>query len=91
MPISRFPDIIDSYRLPPEIVGDVLEYEVEAILKQRVRKYEKGFRKTYLVHWKGYPSEEDSWEPRCVALTQTELIVVAYQLVSFLLKGLHTS
>ena len=71
---KRFPYRIDSYRLPPEIVGDVLEYEVEAILKQRVRKYGKGFRKTYLVHWKGYPSEEDSWEPRCNLGNSDELL-----------------
>ena len=71
---KRFPDRIDNYRQPPELVGESLEYEVEAILKQKVMKYGKGFRKTYLVHWKGYPSEEDSWEPRCNLGNSDELL-----------------
>ena len=71
---KRYPNRIDSYRLPPEVVGDSLEYEVEAILKQRVRKYGKGFRKTYLLHWKGYPSEEDTWEPKCNLKNSEELL-----------------
>ena len=46
------------------IIDNTKEYEVEAILKQRVRKYGRGARDECLINWKGYPSEEDSWEPR---------------------------
>lgn len=34
------------------------EYEVDAILKHR----ETSSGREYLIHWKGYGSEEDSWE-----------------------------
>lgn len=44
---------------PAIIVQDQPEYEVEAILKSR--KY-KG-KSQYLVKWKGYHDEENTWEP----------------------------
>ena len=39
--------------------SDDVEYEVESLLAVRTRRG----RKEYLVHWKGYGSWEDSWEP----------------------------
>jgi len=47
-------------RPPPELMSDgQLEYEVEAILDSRTR-----YRKLqYLVKWKGYGPEENSWLP----------------------------
>ncbi len=36
-----------------------LEYEVARLLAVRTRRG----RKEYLIHWKGYGSWEDSWEP----------------------------
>ncbi|XP_025032010.1 uncharacterized protein LOC112542731 isoform X2 [Python bivittatus] len=43
---------------PPAVVKGEEEYEVEAILDSRRRG--KGLQ--YLVHWKGYPEAEHSWE-----------------------------
>ena len=60
---KRFPDRLADYRPPPTIIDNEPEYEVEKILQKRVRKYGKGSRVEYLIHWKGYPSEEDTWEP----------------------------
>jgi hypothetical protein len=35
------------------------EYEVESI--RDARRYRRGKKLQYLVHWKGYPSFDDSW------------------------------
>lgn len=43
---------------PVEIEGE-LEYEVEEILDSRV--YRRQFQ--YLIKWKGYTAEHNSWEP----------------------------
>jgi len=44
---------------PIEISGQDAEYEVQAILDKRTH-----YRKVqYLVHWKGYPAYDATWEP----------------------------
>ena len=44
---------------PPEIIEDEVEYDVEEVLDSRLR-----YRKLqYLVKWKGYPHEDNTWEP----------------------------
>ncbi len=42
---------------PPEIINEEEEYEVEEIRGHRQR----GRGTQYLVHWKGYNNEEDTW------------------------------
>ncbi|KAL1918886.1 uncharacterized protein VTP21DRAFT_2908 [Calcarisporiella thermophila] len=42
---------------PPIETPDGLHYEIERILKKRVKKY----KVQYFVLWKGYPTEEESW------------------------------
>ena len=44
--------------LPPIVVGDTLEYEVEAILRHQGISV----RHRYLMLWKGHPLTEASWE-----------------------------
>jgi transposase InsO family protein len=50
-------------RPPPEVEADSngdKKYEVERIIAHRQR----GRRREFLVVWKGYPPEENTWEPR---------------------------
>jgi hypothetical protein len=50
-------------RPPPEILAGEEEYEVEEIVKKRIRRYGRGSRVEYLVRWRGYPEWEMTWEP----------------------------
>ena len=45
--------------LPLVLVEDILEYEVEGILRHQGT----GAQCQYLVLWKGYPLTEATWEP----------------------------
>src|SRR6266478_4532120 len=44
---------------PPDVIDGEKEYEVEAILASRP----KGKGIEYLIRWKGYGTNEDSWQP----------------------------
>ena len=44
------------------MVDGTVEHEVESINKHKVRKYGRGSRLEYSVHWKEYASH-DTWEP----------------------------
>ena len=46
-------------RPPPDLIRTEEKYEVEAIITHRG----SARNRSYLVHWKGYSSAEDSWEP----------------------------
>lgn len=47
-------------RPPPDLINGEEQFEVEKIMDSRLR----GRGLQYLVHWKGYPHEDNQWLPR---------------------------
>jgi len=48
-------------RPPPDLIEDVEEYEIEAIVNHRHHGRRRQLQ--YLIKWKGYPSTDNTWEP----------------------------
>ena len=59
---------------PPDIIDDEEEYEVKAILSHKG----PNSRRLYLTAWKGYPSSENTWEPK-VNLRHSPILLNAYK------------
>ena len=59
---------------PPVIADDHFEWEVECILDHK----QLGGRDLYLVKWKGYGDEENTWEPES-NLSNAKRILNAYK------------
>ena len=59
----------------PVVMNEEVEYEVESILDSRFRR---GLLQ-YLVHWKGYPREDDTWEPASHLTNSSQLVEIFHQ------------
>ena len=46
-------------RLPPDLIDNQEEYEIEKILDSR--QHGRGHALQYLVKWKGYPDSDNEW------------------------------
>ncbi|GMF43507.1 unnamed protein product [Phytophthora fragariaefolia] len=64
-------------RAPPPLLGNegVLYYHVEKLLKRRGRSGQY----QYLVKWRGYPSSQNSWEPRARLEEDCADLVAAFE------------
>ena len=62
---AQFPDRTAATRPPPDMAGgDEQTFVAAEIRGKRARRARNGRRVTeYLVHWEGYPDEDDTWEP----------------------------
>jgi Chromo (CHRromatin Organisation MOdifier) domain len=55
---------------PPDLINGQEEYEVEAILGHRKR----GPKWIYLTKWKGYGSNDNTWEPESNLINSKEIL-----------------
>jgi hypothetical protein len=74
------PPSFSSQKQPPPPPAEIdeedyLSYQVESILDSRRR----GRGVQYLVHWKGYSQEENTWEPRRNLTNTDEVLEEFYQ------------
>jgi len=69
--INNFPERVVKEPPPPIVKAGVEEFEIEEILDSRMCRG----KLQYLVHWKGYNSEDDSWEPALVIFKDAPLAV----------------
>jgi Chromo (CHRromatin Organisation MOdifier) domain len=59
---------------PPDLIEGEEQYEVETIIQHR----RKGNRNEFLIKWKGYGSNENTWEPEA-NLSNSEEILEEYK------------
>jgi len=70
---------------PPDLINDEEQYEVEQIRNHRYFGRKRTLQ--YLIHWKGYPDSDDTWEP--AADTHAPNLVKDYH-KGTLLEGIKT-
>jgi len=61
-------------RPPPDLINDEEQYKVEQIRNHQYFGHNRTLQ--YLIHWKGYPNSDDTWE--LAADTHTPDLVKAY-------------
>ena len=60
MPYKEMEAYGTPYTQPPPVIEEgEEEYEIKSILDSK--RHERGRKRQYLVHWKGYPNFNNSW------------------------------
>ncbi|MEN9524269.1 MAG: hypothetical protein RL536_338 [Candidatus Parcubacteria bacterium] len=72
-PVDPFPEQV-SIPPPPEEIEGQLEYEIEKILSHR----QFHGRTQYLIRWRGYGAEDDTWEPADVVAENAQETIDEY-------------
>ncbi|ELR10361.1 hypothetical protein GMDG_08737 [Pseudogymnoascus destructans 20631-21] len=72
---------------PPVLILDQPEYEVESILDKKTLRGQDYF----LVKWKGYPTSNNTWEPKRNLKNASKLILEFLSKKATWLKGRHTA
>jgi Chromo (CHRromatin Organisation MOdifier) domain len=73
---NELPERVIKQSPPPVIVDGTEQYEVEEILNSR--KYRGHIQ--YLIKWKDFPTEDNSWEPASVIHEDVPLMVKEFHL-----------
>jgi len=69
--VNDFPERVIKEPPPPIVKAGVEEFEIEEILDSHIRRR----KLQYLVHGKGYNSEDDSWEPASIIFEDAPSVV----------------
>ncbi|OSG36237.1 hypothetical protein R555_24470, partial [Salmonella enterica subsp. enterica serovar Give] len=72
---------------PPVLILDQPEYEVESILDKKTLRGQDYF----LVKWKGYPTSDNTWEPKRNLKNASKLILEFLSKKANWLKGKQTA
>ena len=86
-PYIETPEHGPNFPRPPlEIVeGQEGYYKIEKILAACPTQNRKSTQYQYLVHWKGYPSSDNSWLPAKELQNAQELVKVSWTALLFIL------
>ena len=69
--INDIPECVVKKPPPPIVKAGVEEFKIEEILDSRMCQG----KLQYLIHWKGYNLEDNSWEPASVIFKDAPLVV----------------
>jgi len=71
---NKIPEHVVKEPPPPIVKAGIEEFKIEEILDSRMHQG----KLQYLIHWKGYNLEDNSWEPASVIFEDAPLVVAKF-------------